>query len=139
MAELIKKPVDQLTPAEKGKILAFIDQAYKQGDFTLMEADVLRAKYSGKQSATSMLGVEVMSAASKKDSVDRALEKNKKDADKKIIRNAAIGGAVGGLGGQIVGAATAMNDIAQEREQLLKDQKIAEQKLDEIMKKNAKL
>lgn len=83
-----------------------IEQAYQYGNISYMERDVLMAKAKGETSMTEKYGISTMSAMS--DSIDAhvALKKEMENAEKKIIIGGAIGSAIGGVPGTIIGAGT---------------------------------
>lgn len=120
--EQTEKPVEEMTPAEKAKKLRLAEMMFEHGDITFMQYDLLKAKYTGEKSYTETHGIDMAMAASKKISADMAIEKHKKDTEKSIVLNAAVGNAVGGLGGTIIGAATAAGKSNIKTQELLAQQ-----------------
>lgn len=108
-----KRPED-MTPAEKRKKLAFIETAYRHGDLTFAQYDALKAKYGGTESITSIIsetaGADAASEFGSKIDKANAKERAKKEMTKKVILNAAIGDAVAGPAGAVIGAMTALNE-----------------------------
>lgn len=108
-----KRPED-MTPAEKRKKLAFIESAYRHGDLTFAQYDALKARYSGTESIGSIIAETAGADAAKEfgSKIDKAnaTERAKKEMTKKVIMNAAIGDAVAGPAGAVIGAMTALNE-----------------------------
>ena len=138
ISDLYKKNVEDLTPDERKIMIAHLERSYSAKMISFMEYDVLKAKYTGQKSVTSMVGIDVMRAADKKMTIDNAIKQNEKSANKRIIRNAVIGGAIGGVGGEIIGASTAINKINMEQQELLKEREKADTDYKEALKNYAK-
>ena len=88
--------------------------AYRHGDFTLIQLEGIRKKYSGESFLLDNVGIETAFAASRKDQIDRAITQQQKKAEKSLIYNAALGDAIGGTAGAIIGAASSAQKSAQE-------------------------
>ncbi len=132
-----QKPNNQLTEREKQKKISLIEAAYRHGDLTLAQYDVLMADLTGRKSMVDLMGFEAAMAASDKAGVGRKIQQLNKDADKRIVYNAALGSAVGGLGGTVIGAATAANNINMEAQQLSLEYMAADQKFNDALQRNA--
>lgn len=77
------------------KQLDYAEGAYKRGVITLLDLQVLQKMYTGK-SMIDDFGIGVVAAASRKDQVNRAIEKQQKSATGSMIINAAVGEAIAG-------------------------------------------
>ena len=99
---------------EKQKKLAEIETAFRMGDLTFAQYDALKAKYSGTESIGSIIaetaGVDAAQEFGTKIDKANAKERAKKEMTKKVILNAAIGDAVAGPAGAVIGAMTALNE-----------------------------
>jgi hypothetical protein len=108
----------EMTPAERKayvkRKIDFAEMAYRHGDLTLLQLEALKKKYTGESFYIDNYGLEVTAATSNMDQVDRAIAQHKKDADRNLIINAAVGDAIGGTAGAIVGAAASARKSAQE-------------------------
>ena len=127
---------NQMTPEERAhfveKKLKSIEEAYKYGDITLFEYEVLQKKYKGESFYVDSYGLAGTAAASKKHDVERAIEKQKKDAERNLIISATVGEAVGGLSGAIVGAASSIQKSSQEVAALEKKRIEAEEEFKQV-------
>ena len=113
-SRVVEKRPEDMTPAEKRKKLSFIEAAYRHGDLTFAQYDALKAKYNGTESITSIIaetaGTDAANEFGSKIDKSNAKERAKKELEKKIIINAAIGDAVAGPAGAVIGAMTAMDE-----------------------------
>lgn len=128
---LLKKPVEELTEAEKQKILRFASQAANHGDISFAQYDVIRAKYNGTESFADHYGGEYTMALSNKISADMELQKYQKQKEKNIIYSGALGSAIGGTAGAIIGATTAASKANATEIELLEKQQKAQLELSE--------
>lgn len=115
-----------------------IEEAYKHGSISYMEYNTLKAKLKGEESMIETIGLNAAMAYSDKVGAERELSNEISQTDKKIIQSAAIGSAVGGLGGTIVGATTAAANQAHKIDELTKERDKADakyrQELDKALK-----
>lgn len=114
------------------KQLDYAEGAYKRGVITLLELQLLKKKYTGK-SMINDFGLDVVAAASRKDQVNRAIEKQQKSATGSMIINAAVGEAIAGTAGAVIGAATSAEKSSQEAAALAAEKAAAEQDLHKAM------
>ena len=126
----------QMSPEERAqfveKKLKIIEEAYKYGDITLFEYEVLQKKYKGESFYVDCYGLAGTAAASKKHDIERAIEKQKKDAERNLIFSATVGEAVGGLSGAIVGAASSIQKSSQEAAALERKRIEAEEEFKQV-------
>ena len=132
---ITSKPVDKWTDSERQYMLGQVESLHRSGQLTTLQYDVLKSKYTGTKSMAETLGLDVAVAASNKLDIERSIDAHNKQVNKNIIKSAAIGSAIGGLGGEIVGIATAANKGAQERQKLANDLENANRALDEAIKR----
>lgn len=132
----------EMTPDERAsyvkKKLSFIEMAYQHGDLTLLELEALKKKYTGESFYLDNLGMEITAATSNKVQVERAIAQQRKDAERNLIINAAVGNAVGGTAGTIIGAATSAQSAAQEAADLEKLRVAAEQNYRQAIERSTK-
>jgi len=114
------------------KQLDYAEGAYKRGVITLLDLQVLQKMYTGK-SMIDDFGLGVVAAASRKDQVNRAIEKQQKSATGSMIINAAVGEAIAGTAGAVIGAATSAQKSSQEAAALAAEKAAAEQDLHKAM------
>lgn len=114
------------------KQLDYAEGAYKRGVITLLDLQVLQKMYTGK-SMIDDFGLGVVAAASRKDQVNRAIEKQQKSATGSMIINAAVGEAIAGTAGAVIGAATSAEKSSQEAAALAAEKAAAEQDLHKAM------
>lgn len=110
------------------KQLDYAEGAYNRGVITLLDLQVLQKMYTGK-SMIDDFGLGVVAAASRKDQVNRAIEKQQKSATGSMIINAAVGEAIAGTAGAVIGAATSAEKSSQEAAALAAEKAAAEQDL----------
>lgn len=132
------KTVEQMTEKEKRDMLDIINYKFKTGQISFWEADVLTAHYSGKESATSQFGLKSTMAYSDKVAAEMALKDSEKNANKRIITSAAIGNAIGGLGGQYVATATTLNQISQEQADLRQQLQKADDNYQKVLREETR-
>lgn len=114
------------------KQLDYAEGAYNRGVITLLELQLLKKKYTGK-SMINDFGLDVVAAASRKDQVNRAINKQQKSATGSMIINAAVGEAIAGTAGAVIGAATSAQKSSQEAAALAAEKAAAEQDLHKAM------
>ena len=114
------------------KKLDYAEGAYERGAITFLELQALKKKYTGK-SLIDDVGLDVVAAASRKNQVDRAIEKQQKSATGSMIINAAVGDAIAGTAGAVIGAATSAQKSSQEVAALAAEKAAAEQNFREAM------
>ena len=131
-----KKKADRKAERDKQKEIQLINAAYERGKLSLAEADVLLAELEGRKSLVDMMGYEAAMAASNKAGVEQRIKKHNEQANKRIVYNAAVGSAVGGLGGTVIGAATALNNLNAEKQQLTSEYAIADQQFQDALKRS---
>lgn len=108
------------------KQLDYAEGMYNRGALTFLELQALKKKYTGK-SMIDDFGLGVVAAASRKDQVNRAIEKQQKSATGSMIINAAVGEAIAGTAGAVIGAATSAEKSSQEAAALAAEKAAAEQ------------
>ena len=114
------------------KQLDYAEGAYKRGVITLLDLQVLQKMYTGK-SMIDDFGLGVVAAASRKDQVNRAIEKQQKSATGSMIINAAVGEAIAGTAGAVIGAETSAEKSSQEAAALAAEKASAEQALNKAI------
>lgn len=139
--EQLKEDIRQgkVLDKETQKKLQSLENMYKYGNIDYMTYDLNRAKLLGTKSVYEQFGYRAGNAIYKKMDIDREVEEHKRTADKKIIYSGAIGSAIGGVGGTIVGASTAANQVAREGAALQQAQAAADAEVQQALKENAKL
>lgn len=114
------------------KQLDYAMGAYHRGAITFLDLQLLQRRYTG-QSMIDDLGLDVVAAASRKYQVNRAIEKQQKSATGSMIINAAVGEAIAGTAGAVIGAATSAEKSSQEAAALAAEKAAAEQDLHKAM------
>lgn len=114
------------------KQLDYAMGAYHRGAITFLDLQLLQRRYTG-QSMIDDFGLGVVAAASRKDQVNRAIEKQQKSATGSMIINAAVGEAIAGTAGAVIGAATSAQKSSQEAAALAAEKAAAEQDLHKAM------
>lgn len=114
------------------KKLDYAEGAYNRGVITLLELQLLKKKYTGK-SMIDDFGLDVVAAASRKYQVNQAIEKQQKSATGSMIINAAVGEAIAGTAGAVIGAATSAQKSSQEAAALAAEKAAAEQDFHKAM------
>lgn len=113
------------------KKLDYAEGAYNRGVITLL-VQLLKKKYTGK-SMIDDFGLDVVAAASRKYQVNQAIEKQQKSATGSMIINAAVGEAIAGTAGAVIGAATSAQKSSQEAAALAAEKAAAEQDFHKAM------
>lgn len=133
------KPIDysKLTEKEKRKKKALIRAAYNHGDLSMAEADVLLSRIDGKDALVDIMGYEATMAASDMMAAKRDMDRLNKNAGKRIAYSAGVGGGIGGIGGTVIGAATAYNNVTNEAAQITARYYDAEQRFTNANSKNS--
>ena len=137
---LSEQDKNKLTPEEReaqrkrDKELRSIEQNYKYGHLTTQQYDLLKSKYTGTPNMYQTMGYSVAEAYYKKTDIDKAIAEHNRTADKRVIYNAALGSAVGGLGGTIIGASNAANNVAREAAALQMKKAEADAKYEKALK-----
>lgn len=120
----------EMSPSERAayakKKIEFAEMAYRGGQLTLMELELVKKKYSD-NSMIDVVGLNVTAAVSKKDQINRKITEQQKRAENRLIFNTALGEATGGIGGAIVGAVDSAQRNAKETITLETEKNIAEQ------------
>lgn len=106
--------------------------AYNRGAITFLELQLLKKKYTG-ESMIDDFGLDVVAAASRKYQVNQAIEKQQKSATGSMIINAAVGEAIAGTAGAVIGAATSAQKSSQEAAALAAEKAAAEQDFHKAM------
>lgn len=114
------------------KKLDYAVGAYNRGAITFLELQLLKKKYTGK-SMIDDFGLDVVAAASRKYQVNQAIEKQQKSATGSMIINAAVGEAIAGTAGAVIGAATSAQKSSQEAAALAAEKAVAEQDFHKAM------
>lgn len=119
----------EMSPSERSayakKKIEFAEMAYRGGQITLLELELVKKKYSD-NSLIDTVGLNVTAAMSKKDQINRKITEQQKRAENRLIFNTALGEATGGIGGAIVGAVDSAQRNAKESIALESEKSIAE-------------
>ena len=106
----------EMTENERAEFIAKkikrAEELYFHGDLTLLELEAIKKKYSGHSIFLDYGGLEFTRAYSNKKQVENAITQHKKDAENSLILSAAIGDAIGGTAGAIVGASASIQKSA---------------------------
>lgn len=128
---------DNLSQEERKK-LKQAEEMFKYGQLSLLEYNALKAKYTGEKSMVEEFGLDVAVAASNKHAADKAVEMHQKEAEKKIINNAAVGNAVGGVAGSVAFAAATAQKESAEAQKLRAEQEKAQAEYESALRRSVK-
>ena len=128
---------DDLSPEDRKK-LRQAEEMFRHGKLSLLEYNALKAKYTGEKSMVEEFGWDAAVAISDKHAADKAVEMQQKEAEKKIITNAAIGSAIGGVAGSVVFASSTAQKENAEMQKLLTEQEKAQAEYEAALRKSVK-
>ena len=128
---------DNLSQEERKK-LKQAEEMFKYGQLSLLEYNALKAKYTGEKSMIEEFGLDVAVAASNMHAADKAVEMHQKEAEKKIIKNAAVGNAVGGVAGSVAFAASTAQKESAEAQKLRAEQEKAQAEYEAALRRSVK-
>jgi hypothetical protein len=113
------------------------EQMYNSGQLSFLELQALK-KSLGCSNTIDDLGFQVTATASNKFQAERAVEQQQKKAERDLIFQTTVGGAINGTTGAIIGATASANESAKEAAALEARRASAENKFQEALNNGSK-